>query len=49
LDSSSENPDEDPLDAAFWLTFLAIPLLLWEGGLDAGRGLAHRPEKPAEA
>ena len=30
------------LDAALWLTLLALPLLLWEGALDGGRGLPRR-------
>jgi Ca-activated chloride channel family protein len=30
------------LDAALWLTLLALPLLLWEGALDGGRGFPRR-------
>jgi Ca-activated chloride channel family protein len=47
LDSASGDADEGPLDAAFWLTLLAVPLLLWESGLDAGRGAARRPDQRA--
>ena len=39
LDDASEGESDAPLDASFWLTLLAVPLLLWEGGLDAGRGV----------
>jgi hypothetical protein len=47
IESPSETSDGGPLDTAFWLTFLAVPLLLWEGGLDAGRGATHRWEPTA--
>jgi Ca-activated chloride channel family protein len=29
-------------DPAFWFALLALPLVLWEGALDAGRGLPRR-------
>lgn len=49
LDTPAEGGEGTPLDASFWLTLLALPLLLWEGGLDAGRvGLRPTP-RGAEA
>jgi Ca-activated chloride channel family protein len=41
----SGGSDNEPLDASFWLTLLAVPLLLAEAGLDAGRGARGRSRK----
>lgn len=46
LDGEAEEAKTPPLDAAFLLTLLAIPLLLWEGAADAGRTtMAVREER----
>lgn len=49
LEADSTGGDRGPLDAAFWLTLLAVPLLLAEGGLDAGRGFQTKPDRPIDA
>lgn len=40
-DARPTGPDDGARDAAFWLALLVVPLLLWEGALDAGRGPAR--------
>jgi Ca-activated chloride channel family protein len=42
LEDDSSGQDGGPLDFTFFLTLLAVPLLLWEGGLDAGRNVGRR-------
>lgn len=37
--SAPEEPSSDPTR---WLALIALPLVLWEGALDAGRGLPRR-------
>jgi len=41
LSGDLEEPPPPPVDAAFLLALLAIPLLLWEGAADAGRGVGR--------
>jgi Ca-activated chloride channel family protein len=43
---SSATTTPRDLDAALWLTLLALPLLLWEGALDGGRGLLRLRAAP---
>jgi Ca-activated chloride channel family protein len=49
LDDGSGGGDGGPLDLTFLLTLLAVPLLLWEGGLDAGRTVDLRREQSTAA
>jgi Ca-activated chloride channel family protein len=49
VDNDSGRGDGAPLDASFLLTLLAVPLLLWEAGLDAGRSVGHRRERSVDA
>lgn len=48
-DDDSGRGDGSPLDASFLLTLLAVPLLLWEAGLDAGRSVGPRRERRIDA
>jgi len=41
--------DGGPLDISLFLTLLAVPLLLWEGGLDAGRTVLPQRERRTAA
>ena len=45
LSGVSDPGNVGPERATFWLSVLAIALLLWEGGLDAGKRLAFGPSK----
>lgn len=45
--TASEAPP--PPDPVLWLTLLALPLLLWDGALDRGRGLPRRRPHRAAA
>ncbi|MDH3206808.1 MAG: VWA domain-containing protein [Gemmatimonadota bacterium] len=49
LDDEPGDGGGAPLDASFLLTLLAVPLLLWEGGLDAGRLQRSGPERETDA
>jgi len=49
LDDEPVAEGGDPLDASLLLTLLAVPLLLWEGGLDAGRLQRSRPKRGRNA
>jgi hypothetical protein len=44
LSGDREGPPPTPVDAAFLLVLLAIPLFLWEGVVDLGRSRPRRPE-----
>lgn len=44
-DGGTDGGEEAPLDIVFWLTLTALPLLLLESGLDAGRRL-RGPGRP---
>lgn len=49
LDDEPGDEGGDPVDASFLLTLLAVPLLLWEGGLDAGRLQRSGPRRGRNA
>lgn len=49
LDEDGTGEHQGPMDLTFLLTLLAVPLLLWEGGSDAGRAALPRRERGTAA